>query len=65
MPGAVLNAAESALCPNLKMKKSAKSLAIVWKDEGADDLPARTLTYAELRVHVKYGHFSASSFPFA
>ncbi|CAM6090651.1 unnamed protein product [Calypogeia fissa] len=49
LPGAVMNVADSALSPNLKMNKSANSVAIVWRDEGADDLPAKTFTYAELR----------------
>jgi acyl-coenzyme A synthetase/AMP-(fatty) acid ligase len=48
----VLNAAESALCSNLRVNKSANSLAIVSRDEGADDVPAKTLTYAELRANV-------------
>lgn len=52
LAGAVFNAAESALSPNVKMNKLATNAAVVWKDEGADDLPAKTFTYAELRREV-------------
>ncbi|CAM6026494.1 unnamed protein product [Sphagnum balticum] len=50
LPGAALNIAESCLAS--KGKKTDSSTAIIWRDEGEDELPLKTLTLANLRAFV-------------
>jgi acyl-coenzyme A synthetase/AMP-(fatty) acid ligase len=50
LPGAALNIAESCLAS--KGKKTDSSTAIIWRDEGEDELPPKTLTLAHLRAFV-------------
>lgn len=50
LPGAVLNAAEC--CLEIDSKARAQEAAILWRDEGQDDSPIRSLTMEELREHV-------------
>jgi hypothetical protein len=52
LPGAILNAAENCLVPN--SKKKAKDVAIIWRDEGRNDLPLNVLTFEELQRKVWY-----------
>lgn len=51
-PGAVLNIAECCLLPTSHPRKMDNSLAIVWREEGADDLPVHQLTVKQLREQV-------------
>lgn len=50
LPGAILNAAENCLV--LNSKKKAKDVAIIWRDEGRNDIPLNVLTFEELRRKV-------------
>lgn len=50
LPGAVLNAAEC--CLQIDSKARALEAAILWRDEGQDDSPIRSLTIGELRERV-------------
>ncbi|CAK9233986.1 unnamed protein product [Sphagnum troendelagicum] len=50
LPGAALNIAESCLAS--KGKKTDSSTAIIWHDEGEDELPLKTLTLAHLGAFV-------------
>jgi hypothetical protein len=52
LPGATLNIAESCLA--LKGKKTDSSTAIIWRDEGEDELPLKTLTLAHLCAFVRW-----------
>jgi hypothetical protein len=52
LPGAALNIAESCLAS--KGKKTDSSTAIIWRDEGEDELPLKTLTLAHLRAFVRW-----------
>lgn len=51
-PGAVLNISECCLVPTSHPRKMDNSLAIVWREEGADDLPVSQLTLKQLRQQV-------------
>ncbi|CAI9108152.1 OLC1v1007687C1 [Oldenlandia corymbosa var. corymbosa] len=51
-PGSVLNIAECCLLSNSWPKKQDDSLAIVWRDEGNDDLDVNKMTLKELREQV-------------
>uniref|UniRef100_A0A0D6QX08 AMP-dependent synthetase/ligase domain-containing protein n=1 Tax=Araucaria cunninghamii TaxID=56994 RepID=A0A0D6QX08_ARACU len=50
LPGAMLNIAENCLVPNSKKKPN--DVAIIWQDEGKDDLPLNVLTFEEVRAKV-------------
>ncbi|BBN13889.1 protein MpACOS20 [Marchantia polymorpha subsp. ruderalis] len=52
LPGSVFNVAESCLTPHRKINKTDDSVAIIWRDEGSDDMPVKTLTIKELRAQV-------------
>ncbi|XP_010673494.2 probable CoA ligase CCL12 isoform X1 [Beta vulgaris subsp. vulgaris] len=51
-PGALLNISECCLLPTSYPRKMDNSLAIVWREEGADDLPVCQLTLKQLREQV-------------
>lgn len=53
-PGALLNISECCLLPTSYPRKMDNSLAIVWREEGADDLPVCQLTLKQLREQVMY-----------
>jgi hypothetical protein len=57
-PGALLNIAECCLLPTSHLRKMENSMAIVWKEEGADDLPIHQMTLKELREQVMYADFT-------
>lgn len=48
--GACLNPAKN--CLSLNQKKNLDDVAIVWRDEGEDDLPVKKITLQELRTEV-------------
>lgn len=50
LPGAVLNSAENCLCFNDKRRPD--DVAVIWRDEGSDDLPLNRMTFKELREEV-------------
>ncbi|KAH9303686.1 hypothetical protein KI387_008090, partial [Taxus chinensis] len=50
LPGAMLNIAENCLVSNSKKKPN--DVAIIWQDEGKNDLPLNVLTFEELRLKV-------------
>ncbi|XP_051131295.1 probable CoA ligase CCL12 [Andrographis paniculata] len=52
LPGAILNIADCCIQPNSYLKKHDDSLAIVWRDEGCDDLNVKSMTLKELREQV-------------
>ncbi|KAF6169027.1 hypothetical protein GIB67_038524 [Kingdonia uniflora] len=49
-PGAFMNSAEN--CLSLKRNRSMDDIMIIWRDEGADDLPLNHMTCKELREEV-------------
>jgi Acetyl-coenzyme A synthetase N-terminus len=51
-PGAVLNIAECCLYPVPFQNKTDNSVAIIWRDEGFDDLPINYVSVKELREQV-------------
>lgn len=51
-PGSVLNIAECCLLPGSSPKKQDDDVAIIWRDEGHDDLPVNRLLLRELREQV-------------
>ncbi|KAL2930662.1 putative acyl-activating enzyme 18 peroxisomal [Bienertia sinuspersici] len=51
-PGALLNISECCLLPTTSPRKMDNSLAIVWRQEGADHLPVSPFTLKELRLQV-------------
>lgn len=51
-PGSLLNIAECCLLSSSCPKKPDDSLAIVWRDEGSDDLDVGQMTLKELRQQV-------------
>lgn len=54
--GAVLNSASN--CLNVKNGGSLDDAAIVWRDEGCDDMPLNIMTLKELKAQVWYLCFS-------
>ncbi|OVA06442.1 AMP-dependent synthetase/ligase [Macleaya cordata] len=50
LPGAFLNSAEN--CLTLNGKRCANDIAIIWRDEGDDDLPLHRMTFKELQEEV-------------
>ncbi|KAL3691885.1 hypothetical protein R1sor_005536 [Riccia sorocarpa] len=52
LPESVLNIAHCALSPHPRIGKTDDSVAIIWRDEGSDDLPVKSLTLGELRAKV-------------
>ncbi|XP_023516071.1 probable acyl-activating enzyme 17, peroxisomal [Cucurbita pepo subsp. pepo] len=50
LPGAVFNPAKD--CLSLNENRSLDDVAIIWRDEGCDDLPLKRLTLGELRAEV-------------
>ncbi|KAH7279455.1 hypothetical protein KP509_37G020300 [Ceratopteris richardii] len=52
LPGASLNIAECCLRPHHARKDEA--IALIWRDEGMDDTPLKTMTYGELRTKVSH-----------
>lgn len=52
LPGAVFNPAKD--CLSLNENRSLDDVAIIWRDEGYDDLPLKRLTLRELRAEVWY-----------
>lgn len=52
LPGALLNIADCCLQSNSYLKKQDDSLAIVWRDEGSDDLSVNRMSLKELRERV-------------
>ncbi|KAJ1701100.1 hypothetical protein LUZ63_000879 [Rhynchospora breviuscula] len=51
-PGAVLNIAECCIYPVPFQNKTDNSVAIIWRDEGFDDLPVNYVSVKELREQV-------------
>nr|KJB23357.1 hypothetical protein B456_004G094400 [Gossypium raimondii] len=54
LPGAVLNIAECCLLPSTHPTKEDNSCALVWREEGRDDLDVNRMTLKELREQVMY-----------
>ncbi|KAK6235717.1 hypothetical protein SCA6_011054 [Theobroma cacao] len=52
LPGAVVNIAECCLLPSSHPKKQDDSCAIVWREEGCDNLDVNHMTLKELREQV-------------
>lgn len=52
LPRAVFNPAKD--CLSLNENRSLDDVAIIWRDEGCDDLPLKRLTLRELRSEVWY-----------
>lgn len=52
LPGAVFNPAKD--CLSLNENRSLDDVAIIWRDEGCDNLPVKRLTVGELRTEVWY-----------
>ncbi|XP_012474125.1 probable CoA ligase CCL12 isoform X2 [Gossypium raimondii] len=52
LPGAVLNIAECCLLPSTHPTKEDNSCALVWREEGRDDLDVNRMTLKELREQV-------------
>ncbi|OMO81026.1 AMP-dependent synthetase/ligase, partial [Corchorus capsularis] len=52
LPGAVLNVAECCLSPCSHPRKEDDSIALVWREEGSDDLDVNRMTLKELREQV-------------
>ncbi|MED6180887.1 putative CoA ligase ccl12 [Stylosanthes scabra] len=52
LPGAVLNIADCCLQPSMRPYKPDDSLAIVWRDEGFDDIEVNHITLKQLRQQV-------------
>lgn len=50
--GAVLNIAECCIYPVPSQNKTDNSVAIIWRDEGFDDLPVNYVSVKELREQV-------------
>ncbi|CAN6448684.1 unnamed protein product [Victoria cruziana] len=50
LPGAMINAAENCFTPN--GRRNLHDTAIVWRDEGSDNLPLSRVTFKELYVEV-------------
>ncbi|XP_038880763.1 probable acyl-activating enzyme 17, peroxisomal isoform X2 [Benincasa hispida] len=50
LPGAVFNPAKD--CLSLNKNRSLDDVAIIWRDEGCDNLPVKRLTVGELRTDV-------------
>ncbi|XP_022135246.1 probable acyl-activating enzyme 17, peroxisomal [Momordica charantia] len=50
LPGAVFNPAKD--CLSLNENRSLDDVAIIWRDEGCDNLPVKRLTLGELRTDV-------------
>ncbi|KAL9243339.1 hypothetical protein vseg_017238 [Gypsophila vaccaria] len=50
LPGCSLNPAKN--CLTLNSKRQLDSIAVVWRDEGEDDIPVKKLTLQELRREV-------------
>ncbi|KAG0475328.1 hypothetical protein HPP92_015014 [Vanilla planifolia] len=50
LPGACINAAANCLHEN--DKKGLNDVVLIWRDEGCDSLPVRSMTLKELRVEV-------------
>ncbi|GMH21538.1 hypothetical protein Nepgr_023380 [Nepenthes gracilis] len=50
LPGAFVNPAKSCLC--LNSKRNLDDVAVVWRDEGEDDMPVKKLTLQVLRTEV-------------
>lgn len=50
LPGASLNAAES--CLRAHQGRKDEDIALVWRDEGMDEAPLKTVTFGKLRVKV-------------
>lgn len=51
-PGGVLNIAECCIYPVPFQNKTDSSVAIIWRDEGLDDLPVNYVSVKELREQV-------------
>ncbi|XP_022753513.1 probable acyl-activating enzyme 18, peroxisomal isoform X2 [Durio zibethinus] len=52
LPGAVLNIAECCLLSSTHPRKEENSCALVWREEGCDDLDVNRITLKELREQV-------------
>jgi len=52
LPGCLLNPAKS--CLSLNANRNLDDVAIVWRDEGEDDVPIKKMTLRELRTEVWY-----------
>ncbi|XVF47499.1 hypothetical protein PTKIN_Ptkin03bG0113700 [Pterospermum kingtungense] len=52
LPGAVMNIAECCLLPSSHPRKEDESCALVWREEGCDDLDVNRMTLKELREQV-------------
>ncbi|KAL8141863.1 hypothetical protein V2J09_014895 [Rumex salicifolius] len=50
LPGAFLNPAKN--CLSINKKRNLNDIAVIWRDEEEDDLPARTMILQELRTEV-------------
>lgn len=55
LPGAYLNPA--ANCLSLNNKRALDDTAIIWRDEGHDDLPVKRMSVKELREDVWYATY--------
>lgn len=56
LPGAYVNPARN--CISLNNKRSLNDIAVVWRDEGNDEMPVNKMTFEELRSEVWYANFS-------
>lgn len=59
LPGACLNPAKNCLI--LNRNRSLDDVAVIWRDEGDDNLPVCRMTVRELRAEVWYATFSRIS----
>lgn len=57
LPGANVNPAKN--CLNLKRNRTLDDIAVLWRDEGDDELPLQKMTLKELRSRVWYGVFDS------
>ncbi|MQM10171.1 hypothetical protein Taro_043060 [Colocasia esculenta] len=52
LPDSILNIAECCLLPGTSTRKTDEGVAIIWRNEGEDDLPVNSLSLKELREQV-------------
>lgn len=55
LPGAYVNPARN--CLSISSKRNLNDIAVIWRDEGYDDMPVNKMTFEELRSEVWYANF--------